>query len=138
MSIMSAYDLPHPDDPEGRSIREVNRAKQHGIPHGTLVHVRYERWYGDGACDRVEARLFVIKRGRDCDGTPVYWLARESMGEGELDKIRNPLLRVANGLVGAFTEDRLTPIEITPALLRGEGALSWEHNEPALVDGDGI
>ena len=43
--------------------REENLAKKHNIPLGSLVELE------DGA------RLWVVNRSRDCDGTPHYDLA---------------------------------------------------------------
>lgn len=59
-------DLRDPNDSAGRSYRQVNLAKQHGIPVGTLVE-----YVEDGV------RLFVVKQGRDCDGTPLYYLCHD-------------------------------------------------------------
>lgn len=66
-------DLRDPNDPQGRTYRQVNAEKVHHIPVGTLVEME------NGA------RLFVVKQGRDCDQTPLYWLAPEmpEMVEGE-------------------------------------------------------
>lgn len=56
-------DLKDPDDPQGRSYREVNAATTHAIPVGALVEL------DNGA------RAFVVKHTRDCDQTPLYSLA---------------------------------------------------------------
>lgn len=71
--FINVADLPDPDDPLGRSYREVNAEKTHGIALGALVELESG------------ARLFVVKLGRDCDGTPLYWLAGDmpEMVEGE-------------------------------------------------------
>ncbi len=47
----------------GKTIRENNMEKGHNIPLKTLV----ETYEG--------LRLFVVLYGRDCDGTPLYWLS---------------------------------------------------------------
>jgi hypothetical protein len=60
----------------GKTIRENNLEKTHDIPIGTLVEVKYDEWYGDGACEKVHARLWVIGHSRDCDGTPLYNLSK--------------------------------------------------------------
>lgn len=97
ITFMNIADLKDPDDPEGRTYRQVNAAKQHAIPLRTLV----ER--PDGV------RLWVVKHTRDCDQTPLYsltadyddfepdapeWAYRKWMhgcGEEYLRVIRGPL-----------------------------------------------
>jgi hypothetical protein len=72
------YDAKDPDDPQGRTYRQVNAAKQHNIPLGALVEVvpspdkDYSRdEYKNGI------RLFVVHHARDCDMTPLYCLASD-------------------------------------------------------------
>ena len=48
------------DSGNGKTYREINNAKNHSIDIGALVEID---------CG---ARLFVLKHGRDCDGTPLY------------------------------------------------------------------
>jgi hypothetical protein len=62
---MSIADLKDPNDPEGRTWREINNAKEHNIPVGTLVELESG------------VRLFVVSRYRDCDGTPLYAMAAD-------------------------------------------------------------
>jgi hypothetical protein len=52
------YDLVDPNDPAGRSYRQINATKTHAIPLGALVEV-------DSG-----VRLFVVLQTRDCDMTP--------------------------------------------------------------------
>ncbi len=85
-AIVNLSDLVDPDDPNGRTYRQVNAAKTHGIPLGALVEL------GNGA------RLFVVYLGRDCDQTPLYWLAM-SPDEDRRDKWR-----------GGYDEDALTEV----------------------------
>lgn len=61
--FVNVADTVDPDDPQGRSYRQVNAAMIHAIPIGTLVEL------DNGA------RLFVVAHGRDCDQTPLYALA---------------------------------------------------------------
>lgn len=68
--FINIADLKDPDDPEGRTYRQVNAAKKHGIPIGALVELVTE----DGSPG---VRAFVVYRGRDCDQTPIYWLSLE-------------------------------------------------------------
>lgn len=56
-------DVRDPDDPDGRSYRQVNAAKAHAIPLGAFVEV-------DGSGER----LYVMRHTRDCDQTPLYSL----------------------------------------------------------------
>lgn len=63
MNMINVADLIDPDDPAGRSYRQVNAGKMHKIPLGSLVELE------NGA------RLFVVQLNRDCDQTPLYSLA---------------------------------------------------------------
>lgn len=58
-------DLRDPNDPQGRSRREVNAAKTHKYPVGALVE------YNHGV------RLWVVHHARDCDQTPLYCLSAD-------------------------------------------------------------
>ena len=110
----------------GKTIRENKLEIQHKIPIGVLVEVKYDDWYGDGACQRVHARLWVIEHARDCDGTPLYVLGRyRDMQSRERDM---PHL-YANTTVNGIPEQLLTPVEVTQAIRDGEGALDWD-DEP--------
>jgi hypothetical protein len=60
---VNVADFADPGDPQGRTYREVNAEKRHGIPLGALVEIESG------------VRLFVVHQGRDCDQTPMYWLA---------------------------------------------------------------
>ena len=61
--IINIADLTDPDDPQGRSYREVNKEKIHKFKVGQLVELE------NGA------RMFVVKQTRDCDQTPLYSLS---------------------------------------------------------------
>lgn len=99
----------------GKTVRENNMAIEHKIPLGTLVEVKYDTWFGGGACERVHARLWVVGHTRDCDGTPLYLLG-QCRGE--------PNHHTKNG----FGEESLTPIAVTKEIIDGEGALTWEED----------
>ncbi len=86
----------------------------HAIPVNTLVEVKYYEWYGDGACSKVHARLFVAEHVRDCDGTPMYNLSPRPW---EYAKV---------GLVIGLYEEFLTPVKVDERLLYGHGALKWD------------
>ena len=96
----------------GRTYREDNLARKHGIPIGTLVEVQFDTWFGGGACWKVHARLWVVKHTRDCDGTPLY----------SLNRYRTRMATLYHG----FAEDSLLVIDVTPDLIEGHGALQWE------------
>lgn len=86
MDIINVADLVDPDDPQGRTYRQVNAAKTHGIPLGALVQLKSG------------ARLFVVLHGRDCDRTPLYCLATDP---DEEDKYR---------WLGGYSEGSLTVV----------------------------
>jgi hypothetical protein len=56
-------DLKDPNDPNGRSYREVNACKDHKYALGALVEIMHG------------ARLWVVHHARDCDQTPLYCLS---------------------------------------------------------------
>ena len=82
-------DLVDPDDPHGRTYREVNRANPHAIQIGTLVELESG------------ARLFVVMHTRDCDGTPLYSLAAD---------IEDPDYKWSNG----HADDGLAVVSLGP------------------------
>jgi hypothetical protein len=65
-TLVNIADLVDQNDPEGRSYRQVNAAKEHQIPIGTLVEME------------TGVRLFVVKHTRDCDMTPLYCMSADS------------------------------------------------------------
>lgn len=64
--LINLADCKDPDDPQGRSYRQINSEKVHSIPIGSLVE--------DVDTD---IRLFVVYHARDCDQTPLYCLAMD-------------------------------------------------------------
>jgi hypothetical protein len=64
-TFINVADLKDPNDPKGRTWREINNAKEHNIPVGTLVELE------NGV------RLFVVSHNRDCDGTPLYAMSAD-------------------------------------------------------------
>jgi hypothetical protein len=142
--VICLHDLPNdPNNPGGLTIREANLARQHKYPVGTLVEVKYDRWYGDGACAKVHARLWVVDYHRDCDGSPLYILAdktrdtynylRDSLGIKTAWYNKNLMCEVYEHGIG---EDSLTPVEVTEEVKRGDGALDWEEDR-CTCDGSG-
>lgn len=59
----------------GRTFKEDNLALKHNIPVGELVEIvpTGDPLEDDGS-EYIGVRLHVIYHGRDCDGTPLYWL----------------------------------------------------------------
>ena len=51
------------DSGNGKTYREINNEKNHGMPIGQLVEI-------DSG-----VRLFISRHKRDCDGTPLYVLS---------------------------------------------------------------
>lgn len=68
----SIHDFVDPDDPQGRTYRQVNAAKVHNIPIGALVE--YEH---------TGIRAFVVLQERDCDQTPHYYLSVKDTDVGK-------------------------------------------------------
>ncbi len=96
-AVVFVADMVDPSDPMGRTYREVNLERQHQLSIGSLVEL-------DSG-----ARMFVAELGRDCDGSPIYWLAAArdhsdrskwygGVGEESLELIR-----------GAVTADHARP-----------------------------
>lgn len=102
-TIFNLADCVDPDDPQGRTIWEVNRAKPHVIPIGALVEVGNSE-YPDPS-DGV--RLWVVHHGRDCDGTPLYYLCADRDDTEQ----RNPHF-FNQKWVGGYSEDSLKVIRL--------------------------
>jgi hypothetical protein len=104
----------------GKTVKENNLDNlHHKIPVGTLVEVKYDNWFGEGACEKVHARLWVIKHTRDCDGTPLYSLSRyKDWKEGQ-----------QKNSVHGFGGESLKVIEITDDVKEGVGAIEWDDDE---------
>lgn len=98
------HDCVDSSDPQGRTIKEVNLTKVHSIPMGSLVECLADPRYPSHT-DGV--RLFVALQGRDCDGTPLYWLSPYS------DDLVQEDARFANHKwIGGFPEDSLEVIRL--------------------------
>lgn len=101
----------------GRTIKENNLLISHKIPVGTLVEVKFDAWWGNGAGWKVHARLWVVSHDRDCDGSPLYTLSQW---------VDLAFAMKHNQVHTGFGEEKLTIIEITEELQQGENALEWE------------
>lgn len=98
----------------GKTIKENNLEKVHDIPIGALVEVEFDEWFGEGACWKVHARLWVVGHNRDCDGTPLYSLSRW----------KDPSFALQiNHVHSGFDEESLSIVKITDEIRQGEGAL---------------
>lgn len=88
MNFVILSDCVDPEDPQGRTYKQVNAAKQHTIPVGALVELiadpKYpSKWDG--------VRAFVVHLGRDCDQTPLYYLSMDREDTVPKDpRFRNP------------------------------------------------
>lgn len=107
----------------GKTIRENNREIPHNIPVGTLCDVKYDRWHGGGACEKVHARLWVVEHRRDCDGSVLYALSPKRREDWfPVPKIFEAAVF---GIQGGFSEESLTVVEVTDPLRDGYDALEW-------------
>ncbi len=59
-------DLTDPNDPQGRTYRQINLATPHKYEVGALIELENK------------ARLFIARQTRDCDGAPLYSLTHET------------------------------------------------------------
>jgi hypothetical protein len=119
--MIQAHVLHDQAEPNGQTIRENNLDRPHAIPIGALVEARWDEWFGNGACWKVHARLWVVAHTRDCDGTPLYTLSRwndPAFGHHVRDEHYG------------FGEESLTVIPLTDELRRGHKALEWESPAP--------
>ena len=119
----------------GKTIKENNMLKTHAIPVGALVEVKHQEWHGGGACSKIQARLFVVYCGRDCDGTPLYWLSKirrdqwdtVTLTTGDWKFNAEISQKIYYGVIGGFSESSLIVIKVTPEVEAGEGSLRWEE-----------
>lgn len=92
--LINIADLRDPNDPQGRTYRQVNAEKGHKVPVGTLVQLE------NGA------RAFIVHQGRDCDQTPLYWLSLD-----EEDTVQERTGWMNHGWVGGYSEDSLLVVK---------------------------
>lgn len=116
----------------GKSVCENNMKLKHNIPVGTLVEVQFSEWFGNGACIKSHARLYVVRHDRDCDGTPLYCLCKSNKPMSGVVIMDDIVLKgsissaIINSFVTGILEEKLTPIEVTQEIMDGVGSLSWE------------
>jgi hypothetical protein len=131
----------------GKTIRQNNQEKTHDIPIGTLVEVKYDKWFGRGSCVKTHARLWVWSHDRDCDGTPLYSLSPNShdlwegvkivlppgfWGDGSKWAVKTSIKdsiakNMLNNVESGFSREQLTPIEVTKEIEDGVGSLRWKE-----------
>ena len=99
--LINVADMIARDDPQGRTYRQINEAKTHGIPVGTLVEI-----IGDES-ERGGVRLFVVAHHRDCDGTPLYAMAWDT--DIDITDPSNPRLW-GNKILHGYPEDSIVVI----------------------------
>jgi len=116
MNFIMIHNLVNPET--GKTHKEENLERRHNIPLGTLVEVKFDNWFGDGACWKVHARLWVVAHTRDCDGTPLYSVSRWRDITGHA--------RASYHIYHGFSEKSLTVVNVTDELALGYGALQWE------------
>lgn len=76
VTIFNVADLTDPNDPQGRTYRQVNAEKTHAIPLGALVELE------------TGERLRVMMHTRDCDQTPLYSLGVSGDDEDEIGRMK--------------------------------------------------
>ena len=91
--FINIADLKCPDDPQGRTYREINNAKQHKYQVGDLVEIE------------TGVRLFIALQTRDCDGTPLYCLTPT---KGDYDQRRQGFAN--DNWLNGYCEDSLKQI----------------------------
>lgn len=88
-------DLANPNDTLGRSYREINRAKRHQIPVGSLVELESG------------ARLFVVQQNRDCDESLLYYLSEDPLDTNPVrNGFKNP------NWIGGYPEECLVVVRL--------------------------
>ena len=76
VTFFNVADLMDPNDPQGRTYRQVNAERTHAIPLGALVELE------------TGERLRVMMHTRDCDQTPLYSLGVMGDEEGEISRMK--------------------------------------------------
>lgn len=103
--IINVADLVDINDLHGRTFREINREKEHKLPIGTLVEIKYDGPDDDDSHRSV--RLYIVHQSRDCDQTPGYYLSYDK------HDTKQRMKGWANdGWVGLFVDDDLIPINL--------------------------
>ena len=96
VTLISIHGLIDPNDPQGRTYKQINATNNHAIPIGALVEDT-----------DTGVRLFVAKHTRDCDMTPLYSLS--PYPHSEEDAYRTKYKRVHG-----YSEEHLEVINVSP------------------------
>ena len=91
VEIIQISSLKDPEDPHGRSYKDVNLARNHLYKVGQLVELE------NGV------RVFVARQTRDCDGTPLYCLTPK---EGDYNQEREHFAN--HNWLNGYNEDSIT------------------------------
>lgn len=78
--LVNIADLPDPDDPQGRTYRQVNAERKHEFEVGSLIEDT-----------ETGVRVFVVEQTRDCDMSPLYSVAMRydpSTKPSDIDRLR--------------------------------------------------
>jgi hypothetical protein len=95
IEMINIADFVDPNDPERRTYRQINAARQHNIPLGALVELP------------TGVRMFVVHHSRDCDETPLYHLSYNAKDtEQERPNFYN------RSWAGGFPEQYLTVVRL--------------------------
>lgn len=114
----------------GKTIKENNREIKHRYPLGAIVTVQFDQTSGQHESARIgysgTATLYVVRHGRDCDGTPLYTLADEPIAPDDERRWE----RFTDFALRNYGEEALTPtgyyakrfytLDEWIAMLRGE------------------
>jgi hypothetical protein len=106
---MSAYDIV---EANGRTWRQNRLALKHNTPLKTLVEVEIEKVFANDTSLKGLVQMYVIWHGRDCDGSPLYWLSTYPEGADEWppdgsDVVARMLHRHMYGVHGGYSEEQL-------------------------------
>jgi len=116
-NLVKIADIPNPKT--GKTPREENADKSHTIPIGSLVEVKLDYWHGDGACEKIHARFWVVKHTRDCDQMPMYSVSRW----------KDPAFaKKTNQCHHGFVAEDMVVMQLSRSLAAGEGALEWDKD----------
>jgi hypothetical protein len=100
--FINVADLADPHDSHGRTYRQVNAEKTHTIPVGALVEI-----VGSDGFRMNGARLFVVRQGRDCDQTPMYWLSADPEDLPSPEDDRDFWTKAKHKWYGGFDDESL-------------------------------
>lgn len=106
---MSAYEIV---EANGHTWRENRLALPHNIPLKALVEVEIEKLFANNTSLKGVVQMYVIWHGRDCDGSPLYWLGTDPAGADRWPPDGSTftsimLYRSEYGVDGGYNEEQL-------------------------------